>query len=113
MAQDPVKKLDYFQLIEDDKLFGRAGRIIDSDVYEVLPEESKKKFKEPDLDPRKKKWGESGGIVSSLSALYGDNSSAPTGGNNHNPWYDLAHVDADEESEAIPYEEEEEDDDDF
>lgn len=45
MAQDAVKPITYFALKETDALFGEAGRTIDSEIYEVLPKESRAKFK--------------------------------------------------------------------
>lgn len=68
MAQDAVKKLDYFELIQDDKLFGKSGKIIDSDVYEILPEVSKKKFQQ--TNPDRKRKSPSGGLASQLESLY-------------------------------------------
>lgn len=57
MAQDAVKPITYFALKEADPLFGEAGRTIDSEIYEVLPKESRNKFK-PTMKPmgRKPSW---------------------------------------------------------
>jgi hypothetical protein len=57
MAQDAVKPICYFALKETDPLFGEAGRTIDSEIYDVLPVETRNKFK-PCMKPlnRKPSW---------------------------------------------------------
>lgn len=44
--------MGYYILKENDKLFGDKGRLISDDIYNVLPKESKEKFK---FDPNNRR----------------------------------------------------------